>query len=82
MSAMPYSRVWYPSHKKREDAEIGGTSIWPVVERAKQAGVSAVKDWRRNKTVGSAARELHCYDSVNKIRDALEELIRQKRSSR
>jgi molybdate-binding protein len=79
---MPYREVWYPKKKKREDAQIGGTSVWPVVERAKEAGVSAVKRWRRNKTIRSAAQELRCFDGVNAIKDALQELVRQKKSSR
>jgi hypothetical protein len=79
---MPYREVWYPGKKKREDAEIGGTSVWPVVERAKDVGVSVVQGWRRNKTIGSAAQELRCYDSVNAINHALEALIREKKSSR
>jgi hypothetical protein len=79
---MPYKEVWYPKKKKREDAEIGGTTVWPAVERGKEAGVTAVQGWKRNKTIGSAARELRCYDSVNAIRDALGELVRQKKRHR
>lgn len=82
IDSMPYREVWYPKKKKREDAEIGGTSVWPAVERAKEAGVSAVQGWRRNKTIGSAAQELRCYDGVNAIRGALEELIREKKKHR
>ena len=77
---MPYKEQWYPDRKKREDAELGNTSAWAVVERAKAAEVSAVRGWRRDKTVGSAAEELRCYDSVSEIISRLEELIRKKKS--
>jgi hypothetical protein len=78
---MPYSEEWYPDKKKRKDAKIGNTSAWEVVERAKEAGVSSVQDWRRNKTIGSAADNLRCYDGVNAIKEALEERIRKKKLS-
>ena len=78
--SMPYKQTYYPNEKKRRDAQIGNTSVWPFVERAKRAGVSAVQGWRRNKTVGSVAEELRCYDSVNAIIEALEELTREKKS--
>lgn len=76
---MPYKSIYYPDRKIRDDAEIGNTSIWPGVERAKNARVPPVIDWRRNKTVASAA-ELHCYDSVNAIVDKLNEMIRDRKS--
>ncbi|MDE2588654.1 MAG: hypothetical protein KGL95_03170 [Patescibacteria group bacterium] len=79
---MPYTDKWYPDKKIRTDAELGNTSVWPVVERAKNAGVSEVMGWRRNKTVGSAAEELRCYDGANAIIRALEELIREKRANK
>ncbi len=76
---MPFKETYYPDRKKRDDAEIGNTSIWPVVERAKKAGVPSVQNWRRNKTVASAAGELHCYNSVNAITDKLSNLIRDRK---
>jgi len=77
---MPVKEIWYPDRKKRDDAEIGNTSAWYHVERAKEAGVPVVQHWRRNKTVGSAADELRCYDSVNSIIEALTDLTRKHRS--
>jgi ribosome-associated translation inhibitor RaiA len=74
---MPYKETWYPKNKKRSDAKIGSTSVWDIVERAKDADVPAVRDWRRNKTIGSAAEELRCYDSVNAINDELRKRIRK-----
>jgi len=76
---MPFKQVYYPNRKKRDDAKIGNTAIWPVVERAKKAGVGPIKTWRKNKTVVSAAEDLHCYDGVNAIVSRLNELIREKR---
>lgn len=77
--ALPFKEVYYPDRKKRDDAEIGNTSIWPVVERAKKAGVPSIQDWRRNKTVASAADELRYYNSVNAIIDKLSDLIRDRK---
>lgn len=76
---MPYTEKWFPGNKKREDAEIGNTAVWPIVERAKKANVSAVMGWRRDKTIGSAANELRCFDSVTAINETLQELIREKK---
>lgn len=76
---MPYTPKWYPGQKKRNDAEIGNTSAWPVIERAKNAGVPEVRTWRRDKSVASVAKELRCFDSINAIVDTLEEKIRKRR---
>lgn len=76
---MPYTPKWYPDQKKRKDAEIGNTSAWPVVERAKNAGVPVVMGWRRDKTVESVAKELRCFDTINAIISTLEEKIRERR---
>lgn len=77
---MPEYKKWIPDQKIRKDAEIGNTSAWPVIERAKKAGVPEVMGWRRDKLVESVARELRCYDGINKIVDTLEEKIREKKA--
>lgn len=76
---MPYTSKWFPDQKKRKDAEIGNTSAWPIIERAKNAGVPEVRAWRRDKSVESVAKELRCFDSINAIINTLEEKIRKKR---
>lgn len=76
---MPHVEKWYPGNKKRKDAEIGNTSAWPVVERAKNAGVREVTGWRRDKSVESVANELRCFAGINAIIGTLEEKIRERR---
>ncbi len=79
---MPYreQKTWIPPRReKRDDAELGNTAAWAVVERAKRAGVREVQGWRRNKTVGAAARELDVTGKINRIVDVLEERIRERK---
>lgn len=76
---MPYTPKWFPGNKIRKDAEIGNTSAWPVIERAKNAGVPEVVAWRRDKSVESVAKELRCFDSINAIVDTLQEKIRKRK---
>ena len=80
---MPYreEKRWIPPRReKRDDAELGNTSVWSLVERAKDVGVPEVQGWRRNKTVGSAAEELDVTGKINRIRDALEDRIRERKA--
>jgi hypothetical protein len=82
---MPYreEKRWIPPRReKRDDAKLGNTSVWSLVERAKDAGVPEVQGWRRNKTVGSAAEELDVTGKVNRIRDALKDRIRKRKARR
>lgn len=68
-----------PGRDKRGDAQIGNTSVWSHVERAKNAGVSEVRGWRRDKSIASTADELRCHPSVNSIIESLSELIRERK---
>jgi len=82
---LPYEKTskWVPPRRVvRDDKEIGNSSAWSVVERAKNAGVPEVQGWRRDKFVSSAAEELRCYDSINAIIESLEGKIRQRRGKR
>ena len=75
---MPYKKQWFPNKKKRADARIGNTSAWPNIERAKKAGVAEVQAWKKNKTIESAAAELHCWSGVNSIKKILNDKIHQR----